>query len=60
MSKEKIYETLYKVIGDCWEWAYDKPENTVAYFDGLWTMANNMIETISVEPESQNKCIEPF
>jgi len=44
MSKEKVYETLYKVMGDCWEWAYDKPEHAVAYLDGLWTMASVLIE----------------
>ena len=60
MSKEKVYEMLYKAMGECWEWAYDKPENAVAYFDGLWTMAEKVVEQMEKECENCTSVSEPF
>ena len=49
MTESKVYELLHELIGECWEWAYDKPENAVAYFDGAYTMAQKVIENL--EPD---------
>ena len=46
MNKEKVYEMLYKAMSECWEWAYDKPENAIAYIDGLWTMADRVAKKL--------------
>ena len=38
-------------MSECWEWAYDKPENAVAYFDGAYTMAQKVIEALDFPDE---------
>ena len=30
MTESKVYELLHELMGECWEWAYDKPENAYA------------------------------
>lgn len=60
MSKEKVYEMLYKAMGECWEWAYGKPENAVAYFDGLWTTAEKVVEQMEREDKNRTSVSEPF
>lgn len=49
MDRSDVYKMLFQCMGECWEWAYDKPENAVAYFDGLWTMADKVANRIGSE-----------
>ena len=49
MSKSDVYGMLFSCMGEAWEWAYDKPENAIAYFDGLWTMADRVASLIGNE-----------
>ena len=46
MTESKVYELLHELMGECWEWAYDKPENAVSYFDGAYSMAQKVIENL--------------
>ena len=58
MKKEDIYKMLFQCMGECWEWANDKPKSAIQYFEGLWTMAHMMIEKIDEEnnlPYTVNK-----
>ena len=60
MNKSDVYELLYSCMGECWEWAYDKPENAVAYFDGLWTMAEKVIGKMEKADKNRTSVSEPF
>lgn len=58
MDRSDVYEMLFQCMGECWEWAYSKPENAVAYFDGLWTMAEKVIRKMEEEGKNRTSVFE--
>ena len=60
MNKSDVYELLHNCMGECWEWAYDRPESAVAYFDGLWTMAEKVVEQMEEADKNRASVLEPF
>ena len=46
MSKLEICDMFFENLNEAWEWAYDKPEHAIAFIDGMFVMAQKMIEKI--------------